>query len=256
MSGAATLSHDLTDALQSFASAGPVIIALDYDGVLAPIVTDRDQARPSSASMDAVGQLHAVDDVQVALVSGRSLSDLRRLAQPPAGLVLFASHGAEVSGVDLALSADQVALRHRIVETLSDAVRDFPQCEVEVKPIGAVLHTRRADRQDALGATAAARAALADLPGVHIQGGKEVLDVRVTSTTKGDALNTLRTANQRVLFIGDDVTDEDGFAVLNDEIGDVSIKVGDGTTKAMFRIDDTDQVTTVLTTLLPLLQNR
>jgi trehalose 6-phosphate phosphatase len=52
-----------------------------------------------------------------------------------------------------------------------------------------------------------------------------------------------------VLFAGDDVTDEDGFAVLRPEAGDLGIKVGTGETAAQFRVADERAVATLLTLL-------
>ena len=92
--------------------------------------------------------------------------------------------------------------------------------------------------------------------------GKEVVDLTVVDVDKGVALLRLRDAwglppgSGGVMYIGDDVTDEDAFAVLDDASGDVTVKVGEGPTGAQHRIDDPDAVADVLLRILDLLGTR
>jgi trehalose-phosphatase len=85
--------------------------------------------------------------------------------------------------------------------------------------------------------------------------GKEVVEIAVTDVTKGTALLRLRgllrlPAAGGVLYVGDDVTDERAFAVLDDDAGDVTVKVGDGPTAARHRVPTPEAVATLLHTLL------
>jgi trehalose 6-phosphate phosphatase len=68
----------------------------------------------------------------------------------------------------------------------------------------------------------------------------------VRDATKGDGVERLRehVGATGVLYAGDDVTDEDGFAVMHE--GDVGVKVGPGETKAEFRVADPDAVSELL----------
>ena len=99
-------------------------------------------------------------------------------------------------------------------------------------------------------------------PGVRMTLGKEVVDLSVVDVDKGVALLQLREAiglppgSGGVVYIGDDVTDEDAFAVLDDAAGDVTVKVGEGKTGARHRIDDPDAVADVLLRILDLLGTR
>jgi hypothetical protein len=70
------------------------------------------------------------------------------------------------------------------------------------------------------------------MPGCHVTRGKEVVEVSVVEAGKGVALDRLReqVAAEGVLYAGDDVTDENAFAVLRP--GDIGVKVGDGETLA------------------------
>lgn len=230
----------------------PVLLAFDFDGVLAPIVDEPSAARALPGTGELLEALAGADRVHVALVSGRALADLRAVAEVPAGspLVLVGSHGAELSSQSPAALDDAAA---ELLEGLRDAFAAIAAgaagLHVETKPAGVVLHTRRASRDDSAVATAAALAA-ADLPGCHVIRGKEVVEVSVIQTGKGVALDRLRASFDAagVLYVGDDVTDENAFAVLRG--GDVGVKVGEGQTLAAYRLPDPPAVQALLRQLL------
>ena len=229
----------LLSALHELLSRRPVLLALDFDGVLAPLVDEPSAARALPGTCDLLAELAGLDGVHVALVSGRALADLRAVAQVPADspLLLVGSHGAEVDAVALDLDPG-AAERLQSLRSAFDAIAtDHPGVHVETKPAAVVLHTRRADRGAAVAATRAAMTA-ASRPGCHVTQGKEVVEVSVVETGKGVALDRLRATLGvcGVLYVGDDVTDENAFAVLGP--GDVGIKVGDGDTAAAHRLPD------------------
>jgi trehalose 6-phosphate phosphatase len=236
----------LQDALDRFAARPRVLVALDFDGVLAPIVADRDAARPLPESSRAVGRLSSCEGVTVALVSGRALADLRRLADPPPASLLVASHGAEVEGTVIALDDAARATLAAVLDDLAAIVDAHPGTELETKPAGGVLHTRKAERGVAAAATGAVLAGPAARPGVHVLHGKEVVELSVLDTDKGRALAALRSqlGVPATLYAGDDVTDEHAFAVLGDD--DVGIKVGAGPTAARWRVADPAEFAVVL----------
>lgn len=241
---------DLTAALDALARAAvggsPVLVALDFDGVLAPLQDDPGASRALPAAVTALAGLARTPSVRLALVSGRALEDLFDKAEVPDGTVLVGSHGAErgrvVDGalerLDLELPEDAVARRSEVAEALEAAVARTT-ARVEHKPAAVVLHTRTADRGDAERLTALALG-LGELDGVDAMRGKEVVELSVLHVTKGDALATLReeTAATALLYAGDDVTDERAFTTLRPD--DVTVRVGDGATAARFRVADPD----------------
>lgn len=279
------LADSLRSALDELAARPQILVALDFDGVLAPIVRDPDAARPLPASAAAVRRLAAADGVRLALISGRTLADLRRLAQPPAAALLVGSHGAQFAlpatdpdrsagaavgagglGEAVALAEDVVPgmdeqakeLLARVTAAMDRISERHPGTFVERKPAGAVLHTRQAPRSAARRATEEALAGPSTWRGVHLTRGKEVVDLSVVEASKGVALTTLRAQlglaprSGGVLYLGDDVTDERAFAALDDDRGDVTVKVGEGATIARHRIADTRAVATLLTHLADL----
>ena len=255
------VDEGLDQALATFAGRDRILVALDFDGVLAPIVEVPSEARALPGAAEAIAALAAADGVHVAFVSGRQLADLRAVARPPERVVLVGSHGAEASfegsfeGSSSAglLRPEQQELLHRAEVALVEISARHPATRVERKPTGVVLHTRAAARDAAEAATAEALAGPASWPGVHVTQGKEVVELAVTAVTKGSALTVLRQRlglpSGGVLYAGDDVTDERAFAALDDDAGDLTVKVGPGETVARHRVAGPPEVAALLTQL-------
>jgi trehalose-phosphatase len=251
------LDVTLDEALAAFAARDRVLVALDFDGVLAPIVEVPSQARARPEAAAAIAALAAADGVSVAFVSGRQLADLRAVSQPPEPALLVGSHGAEFSfGGGGLLTPEQEELLRRADAALVAITEQHPGTTVERKPTGVVLHTRVADRPQAEAATAEALQGPASWPGVHVTQGKEVVELAVTDVTKGGALGLLRhrldLPSGGVLYAGDDVTDERAFAVLDDGAGDLTVKVGPGETVARHRVAGPPEVAQLLARLAEL----
>lgn len=231
----------LRAALARLARLPRLLVASDYDGVLAPIVTDPALAHPLPAGTAALARLADLPGTTVALVSGRSRDDLARLTsgQLPAAVQLVGSHGSELAGDgELRLDPEQVALRDRVAAALAELIRERPGVWLEDKPVSLVVHTRPAPPEVGAAVRAAALAGPGSWPGVHVTTGKEVVELSVAAADKGVAVRALReaAAADAVLFLGDDVTDENAFAVLSGP--DVGVKIGAGDTAARFRVPD------------------
>ncbi|WP_162801637.1 bifunctional alpha,alpha-trehalose-phosphate synthase (UDP-forming)/trehalose-phosphatase [Brachybacterium saurashtrense] len=251
-------------ALRDFTAMPRLLIASDFDGVLAPIVDDRDAVVPDGEALAALRELSDLPGVAVALVSGRSLADLDRHTTMPSSVVLVGSHGAEVGALPpwmqaevldksaLAMTPQKEEQLAEITRTLRRIARAHPGTEVETKPTAAVLHTRSAKGRGGLNATEAALEYAMTLPEVTVTPGKEVVEFAVVHTSKGAAIEALSRASaaDAWLYLGDDVTDESVFAELGEH--DLGLKVGGGDTAARLRIADTDAVREVLQRLLHL----
>jgi trehalose 6-phosphate phosphatase len=237
-----SLGPDLERALRDFAVRDTVLVALDFDGVVSELVDRAEDARPVPANAAALRALTTLPGVHTALVSGRALDSLITVASPPDATLLIGSHGAERRlGPDappLELDEAQRTALADVGTVLEEIAARYPDSWVEHKPAGRVLQVRLAATEDAKRrAVAEAEAALADRDGIFPGHGKDVYEVSVVRADKGQGLDLLRRATgaEAVLFAGDDVTDEHGFARL-DPGTDVGIKVGDGPTAARFRI--------------------
>ena len=220
-------------------ASGVLLLATDYDGTLAPIVGDPAAAFPDPNATTALGELAALPDTHVAIMSGRARAELERLVGPLPGVRLIGGHGAEWDDLDATPEAGELASR------LQNVADRFPGAVVEAKPTGAAFHYRQVDDDDGALAAEAAIDAAGELA-ARVVHGKRVVELSTSNTDKGAALARLRKelAPDVTVFIGDDVTDEDAFLTLGPE--DVAIKVGPGETAAAWRVADQSSVAGLL----------
>lgn len=251
------LPEPLVEALRELTNTTKLLVALDFDGTLAPEVDDPERARALPEARTAVLRLLEMPDTRVALVSGRSLASLERVSQLPDNALLIGSHGIEIrlDNPDdiIGLDAAELERVELLKEVLSEVADSIDQVWLESKPAGFALHTRLATEHNSRVAHLVARSeAAAELDGLTVRGGKNVLEFSVRSTTKGEAIEHLRayTGATAVFFAGDDVTDEDGFAALGP--GDLGLKAGDGVTLANYRVQSPVEIAHAITLLADL----
>jgi trehalose 6-phosphate phosphatase len=231
----------LVGALREIARTKQLLVALDFDGTLAPTVDDPEKARALPEARDAVLRLLERPRTRVALVSGRSIASLERVSEMPDNALLVGSHGIELRldnpGDGLGLNESELKRVDVLRTVLGSVAEAIDQVWLEQKPAGFALHTRLASAHDSRVAHLVALSeAVAEDDGLTVREGKNVLEFSVRSTTKGEAIEHLReyTGATGVFFAGDDVTDEDGFASLRSD--DVGVKAGDGSTLANYRV--------------------
>jgi trehalose 6-phosphate phosphatase len=237
---------DLDAALDELAGVPRLLVALDFDGVLAPIVDVPSEARPLPASAAAL------PGTTVALLSGRGLADLAAVSGLAAVAADHPDRGGEPDDGGAVLDDAQQARLDALTAELEALVDGEPGVRLERKPAGVAVHVRGAAPDVAERVLDAVRRGPAARDGVDATPGKSVLDLAVLQVTKGLALDVLRdrVAADAVLFAGDDVTDETAFAVLRD--GDVGVKVGEGETAAAHRVPGPPEVAALLERLLDL----
>ncbi|MDI2097356.1 trehalose-phosphatase [Ruicaihuangia caeni] len=241
----------LSEALHWVAQVPTLLVALDFDGTLAPEVDDPEQARMLPAAQEAIGRLALLPRTPVALVSGRGLPSLERVAGVTDSVTLVGSHGVEMryQGRERSLLGTHDLERRRLLgEVLAASVDQHDGVWLEAKPVGFAVHTRLVTHDAAAEAQRSARAAVAasSLSDITERAGKNVLEFAVRPATKGDGIVELRTLTgaDAVLFAGDDVTDEDALAALED--GDLGLKCGAPPTHAQFCVPAPADVAEVL----------
>ena len=243
------LPPGLGTALGALGARRPLLVASDYDGVLAPLADVPSEAAPEPGVAEVLGRLAAVPGVTVALVSGRGLADLRTTSGFTGDLRWIGSHGAEFDGP---LVGDLAGLRDALVARLEPLVTGTPGARLEIKPASVAVHVRQVpDRPAAAALLEHARSATDS--SLTMKPGKDVFEVAVTDADKGSAVRRLAAeiGARGVLYLGDDVTDEDVFRVLGG--GDVGVKVGAGETAAAHRVADPAAVRALLEQLADLL---
>lgn len=240
----------LDRALAEFARVPRVLLAVDFDGTLAPFVTDPTTARAVPGSLEAVRRAAGLPGVTAAVVSGRDLATLERVTglHEDEPVVLIGSHGAEVRGGAGPLTAERATALARVTADLEAVARDHRPARIEHKVTAVALHTRGLPEAVAAPALAAAREVATRHTGVDVLAGKDVVELSVVEASKGAALLALAAARgaEATAYLGDDVTDERAFAVLAPDAGDVTVKVGEGDTAARFRVPDIASVVGVL----------
>ena len=244
------MDQDLDDRLQELARVPVLLVASDYDGTLAEIAPEPSRAFPRREALVALKSLAEQPHTRVAVISGRALADLAQRLGSPSQVMLVGSHGSEFDpGFAQALPRDLAALRARVLAEVYEIALRRDGALVEEKPAGVALHYRNVARGDVASLLAETADGPARRAGVHVRRGKEVVELSVVPTDKGAALETLRkrTGASATVFVGDDVTDEDAFAILHGP--DLGIKIGPGETRAAARIDSPVEAARVLARL-------
>ncbi|WP_343464205.1 trehalose-phosphatase [Pantoea sp.] len=226
-------------------SGGLYAFFFDVDGTLATI-----QSQPESVSIPALvrqhlQQLSNLTHGAVALVSGRPIAQLDALVAPleaPAAGV----HGAERR--DATGRIHRRTLPDDIAQTLQSELQatldQWPGTLLEVKGMAFALHYRNApDYENAI--LALAHDAVERFPLLTLQPGKCVVELKPQGVDKGAAVQAFMQeapfSGRIPVFVGDDLTDEKGFAAVNALQG-ISVKVGEGATQAHYRLQDVEAV--------------
>lgn len=250
----ADLPADLVGALDAFCRLPVVLVATDFDGVLAPFVTNPMDARPLAGTVEDLTALSELPGTHTAVVSGRDVEVLTGLTglAPDSPVTRIGSHGAQSSHPSSdqeELSQEQHDLLERLTADLHQVLDDHPGVRLELKPRATVLHTRGEDPALAEAATRSALEMAERHTGVSVLQGKDVVEMSVVSADKGTALMALASqlGADAVLYLGDDVTDEHAFEVMGPR--DVSVKVGPGKSAARYRLESPEQVAESLRTL-------
>jgi trehalose 6-phosphate phosphatase len=228
-------------------SPARLLLAFDYDGVLAPVVRD-----PAGAPMRATTRALLAELVRrypVAVVSGRSYRDLARMVE---GIVpdLVGNHGFELLHERPVPAAVLRSVR-RWIRQVEEALAGVPGVHVEDKASTFAVHYGLSRRWRA--AERAVYAVARALPGTRLVPGKKLVNVLPRDfPTKGDAVQALlaRAGVDVALYLGDDVTDEDVFALGAPRV--FGVHVGAGRSLAPWRIARQADVDAVLRRLVAL----
>lgn len=233
---------------------------LDIDGTLLEHRDRPHEVVVDSALRSLLGRLAAASDRALALISGRAIEDVERL---------FAPLDVPVAGLHGVEHRDPLGAihRHEIDESallsarahLETIAAQNPGLFFEDKGLNLAMHYRTAPGSAPI-AEAAVRAVARDLGHrFEIQKGKMVWEVKPSGYDKGTAideyLEAAPFAGRVPVFVGDDLTDEVGFELVNAR-GGHSIKVGPGRTRAHWRLADASAVRGFLSALAGFVDGR
>jgi len=209
---------------------------LDFDGTLADIASTPDAVRVPGGLVSTLAALHRQLGGALAIVTGRPIADIDHFLHP-LQLPMAGEHGAQYRMADGSRPAIDQPPLDDAVQTMSELAAVHPGLLVERKPHSVALHYRHAPELEAL-CRATMQKIVAGRPGVELLYGKCVVEVKPAGIHKGQAIAAFMSlppfAGRVPIFAGDDVTDESGFAAVQ-QLGGRGIKIGEGSSQALHR---------------------
>lgn len=245
-----------------------IVLFLDYDGTLTPIVRTPGQAKIPPLIRKQLVKLHKKLDGRIAIVSGRQLADIKKKVNVPA-IVYVGNHGLEIKGPGL--NFNRVIAQgffkeiRKLRELLRQKLQHIKGILLEDKHVALGVHYRLVTKSDILKVKKICSETLK--PYIHAKkvkviAGKKVLEVRPpVNWHKGKAvlwlLRKFRAQSKNIIavYIGDDKTDEEAFNVL--KAGALTVFVGSThRTQARYYLKNTAEVNVFLGYLYTLLKGR
>ncbi|WP_316860219.1 trehalose-phosphatase [uncultured Cohaesibacter sp.] len=235
-------------------SIASIALMLDFDGTLIPYsIKDTKQPKVDKALPSLLEALQKGTEGATAIVSGRGILELDSLLCP-ARLPISGTHGAQIR-----LSSDGEIKTLFAADGLSEMIRlckdwaaGYPEVEVEQKPITAVLHFHGFPALEAP-AQSFAKQLCEEFSTFIPQFGIGSVEMKPEGANKAVGVTHMMQEatfqGRRPIFIGDDLADEAGFECVN-QMGGISIKVGQGETIAKHRLADAMEVRSWLASLL------
>jgi trehalose 6-phosphate phosphatase len=251
--GGIVMGRRLFDAMsevgQRISQAPYLLLCLDFDGTLAPIEADPGLPTLSLQVERALWSLAAHDGISMAILSGRERGDLQARVGVP-GLYYAGNHGLEISGpgsVFVEPTAAAQSAQIKILGTyLAKELQPVSGALVEDKGLTLSIHYRRVAAANHATVRQIVRAALAGTTHTYrLTMGEKVYEIRPNvSWNKGAAALWIRDRMGKpgtlVIYIGDDVTDEDAFVVFPEGI---TVKVRHSrNTAAHYLLENTAEV--------------
>jgi trehalose 6-phosphate phosphatase len=214
---------------------------LDFDGTLVDLAPQPEAVIVPKGLVPTLSALNAYLGGALALISGRPIEQIDEFLDPlrlPAAGV----HGAERRSASGELTLLSTHPLQRVEEVASALVAQHPRLRIEAKRGSLALHYRQAPELEAL-CVDAIQAAVEESPGLTLLRGKMVVEAKPGGASKGRAIEAFMHeppfAGRSPVFIGDDSTDEVGFATVQ-RLRGLGVKVGDGASVAWQRLDSAE----------------
>lgn len=227
--------------LNALAKSPRLLLMLDFDGTISPIVPTPEEAEIDEEIEKILIELEKLPSTDVWIVSGRSLDDLKNRV-PFKNLI--GSHGMECPFSEEKIDCSNLAEVRKNIECL---LKNYNGVHIEEKAYSVSVHYRNADAEDEENI----RNIVKNNSGSFvITEGKKVIELRAKGRNKGDACLMLlgHVPCKSSIYVGDDTTDEDAFRALKEK--SVTVKIGDGKTDAGFRLKNIDDLKLILKKLL------
>ncbi|MGE8538647.1 MAG: trehalose-phosphatase [Acinetobacter sp.] len=227
------------------------VLFLDIDGTISEFHPDPAKSIIKAETLNTLKELQQY--IELVLVTGRSIVQAQQLIYP-FDWNIAGSHGLELRYQShlsnlINLNSEELEL---LKNYIAEHGAELPQVRIEIKDYSVALHFREHPSLEAAVHTFALDC-LTHFQAFELKAGKFVFELVPKGANKGSAIQTITQHSQLrdhyPIFIGDDLTDEAGFQVINTLKG-CSIKVGAGSTVAQHRLENVTQVQAFLTELL------
>jgi trehalose 6-phosphate phosphatase len=238
-----------------------ILLILDYDGTLTPIVERPEQADLPEGTRRLLEALAGKQRLRLAIISGRALADLKQKVAI-SNIIYAGNHGLEIEGGGFSfvspVAEEAKPFLHQIYGELSRALGAIKGVLVEDKGLTLSVHYR----QVAEGESAEVREIFERITSdaarswkIAITFGKKVYEVRpAVAWDKGKVVEMLMGKESGTLpvYLGDDLSDEDGFKAVENYGGGISVFVGErgNDTSARYFLESPDEVAKFLSLLL------
>ncbi len=214
---------------------------LDIDGTLAEFAAAPQQVRIDQKLIEALPILRMRHGGALALVTGRAITDVDRMF-PELDVPVAGQHGCERRDAQgtMHLHASNSGILLQLRALFAAFAARHPGLILEDKGATIALHYRQLPNlADHVQSVARSTFDAAGGAGYHLWEGKQLVEIRPDGRDKGKAIVDFMGeppfAGRKPVFVGDDVTDEDGFTAV-EALGGWSVKVGTGRTRAQYRL--------------------
>ncbi len=233
-----------------------LVVFLDYDGTMTPIVSDPDAANLPDENREII--THLTEQTAVVAISGRDLQDLKSKIKLDS-VIYAGSHGFDILGPnDLKMvhesEKDITPALDDAEKKLNEVLKNINGVKVERKKFAIAVHYRNVEEDKLVESVINKVQKIADRQKIlKTGGGKKIMELKPNiDWNKGYALTWLKekmnwnSEKYFLIFIGDDLTDEDGFKSIKDD--GIGILVGSHgeKTSATYALNDTNEVTDFL----------
>lgn len=216
----------------------------DFDGTLVEIADRPDLVQIAPATKDTLARLSAALDGAIAVITGRELGDVDKYLMP-LRLPIAGGHGFSRRSIDGSTHISDVD--GDAFQALNDRLEQYVEGNkgllLERKSGSVALHFRARPELEQQ-SIHAMNQAVRGMTGIHVLHGKMIVEAKAESSNKGSAINAFLAEppfiGRTPFFAGDDVTDEDAFAVVNARRG-ITVKIGPGPTLAHYHARTTSE---------------
>jgi trehalose 6-phosphate phosphatase len=245
-SASGAIAPDVIDLARVAPAPRELALFLDVDGTLLHLAATPEAVTIDRKTIELLARVHRATDGRLALITGRGIGDIDRLFAPLT-LLVAGQHGFERRDVAGTVHryAQPTPLLAACRDRLAAFAREHPGVLIEDKQLTVAAHYRLAPAVEPQLEALVARLAMDSAGALTVQRGKRIFELLPAGKDKGTAIAEFMGEapfrGRTPLFIGDDLTDEYGFSIVNG-LGGISVKVGEGSTEAQLRLPNVDAV--------------